>query len=372
MCIKWLKRYCAKTCGGIIFLLLSACVTVTPQENEPETSEIYWPRPPELPRYVWESVIHGVKDIQLNKKDQGKALSFLFPETDEDKPVFIKPVRIAAQGGRIFVTDTMARAIHVFDAGRRRYYQFGFRREGAVDKPLGIALDQKGLIYVADSKKKSIIVYDQLGLWVKLIGDEKTLTNPVAVGVSPTGDRVYALDNGGPSSQAHRMVIFDQEGKQQDAPVGRRGQNDGEFNYPTDISVGTDGRVYVLDSGNFRIQVFDRDGRFLKKWGKIGQGLGQFARPRAIAVDKDNLVYVLDGAFANLQVFNDQGQLLLPIGERSKADGPGTFAAPSGVATDETGRVYVIDQWLKKVEILRKLSETEGQKILDGKPHLQP
>ncbi|MBF0182573.1 MAG: hypothetical protein HQM03_21365 [Magnetococcales bacterium] len=91
------------------------------------------------------------------------------------------------------------------------------------------------------------------------------------------------------------------------------------------------------------------------------------ARPRAIAVDQDNLVYLLDASFANMQVFDDSGQLLLPIGDRNAKDGPGVLASPSGVAVDETGRIYVVDQWLKKVEILRKLTRQEGQDILDGK-----
>lgn len=371
---KLLKRspgiHGAGVYGWIILLFLSACVVTIPQNDKSKPLEFYWPKPPELPRYVWESVIHEIKDIQLGDKDQSDTESLLLPKKSEDKPVFIKPVRIAAQGGRIFVTDTMARAIHVFDAGRKRYYQFGFRREGAVDKPLGITLDQKGMVYVADSKKKSVIVYDQLGMWIKSIGDDKTLSSPVSVGISPAGDRIYVVDNGGASSQMHHVVIFDQEGKQLGTPVGKRGAEDGEFNYPTDIGVGTDGRIYVLDAGNFRVQVFDQDGKFLQKWGKIGRGLGQFARPRAIAVDKDNLVYVLDASFANVQIFNNQGKLLLPIGERSKTDGPGIFTSPSGIATDETGRVYILDQWLKKIEILRKLSVTEGQGVLDGKSPL--
>ncbi len=122
-----------------------------------------------------------------------------------------------------------------------------------------------------------------------------------------------------------------------------------------------------MDTGNFRVQIFDANGGFLSAWGQVGRGLGQMARPRAIAVDQDNLVYLLDASFANMQVFDDSGQLLLPIGDRNAKDGPGVLASPSGVAVDETGRIYVVDQWLKKVEILRKLTRQEGQDILDGK-----
>lgn len=351
-------------CLGMMLLFLFGCVT-TQEEPELSTGEIYWPKPPEMPRYVWESVIHTAKDVDRKNKEDINPFSIL--AADDNKQVFVKPVRIAAQGGRIFITDTMARRIHVFDAPRRRFYQIGFRQEGRVDKPLGIALDKKGMVYVADSKRKEVIVYDQLGMWVKFIGDDKILNNPVAVSVSADGSRIYVVDNGASANNKHQMVIFDPEGQLIGSPIGQRGKEDGEFNFPTDLAVGPDGRVYVLDAGNFRVQVFDPDGQFLYKWGRVGHGLGQLARPRAITVDKDNLVYVLDGSFANLQIFDDKGQLLLPIGERSLKDGPGIFSSPSGVATDDTGRVYIVDQWLKKVEILRKLTPEEGKNILDGK-----
>lgn len=361
---KWLevKRlgYWISVC--VTLLWLGGCVTVPDRDGGTQTARIYWPKPPDMPRYVWESVLHGAQDIEIKKKGERSILDRAL--SSDDQKVFVKPIRVAARAGRIFVTDTMADLVHVFDAPRRRYFQMGVRLEGTLEKPLGIALDHQGMVYVVDSKIKKVVVFDQLGMWIKFIGDPKILTNPVGIGVSPTGDRIYVINNGGPSSAGHYMVIFNGAGEQIGPPIGQLGLEEGEFNRPTDLCVGMDGRVYVLDTGNFRVQIFDREGRFLSKWGKIGQGLGQFARPRSIAVDKDNHVYVLDGLFANLQVFDDQGNLLLPISEKGSQDGPGVFVSPSGVATDETGRIYIVDQFLKKVEILRKLSVDEGQKIL--------
>ncbi|MBF0181937.1 MAG: hypothetical protein HQM03_18115 [Magnetococcales bacterium] len=223
-----------------ICIWLAGCATV-PEENA--SSQVYWPKPPNLPRFAWESVIHAAADVE--RKQQDDANPFL-AASEETQNIFVKPVRIAAQGGRIFVTDTLARRVHVFDAPRQKYYQMGFRREGILEKPLGIALDKKGMVYVADSKRKSIVVYDQLGMWIKFIGDAKTLHHPVGVAVTPDGDRIYVIENGSVGNALHRMVIFNADGQPLGEPIGRRGRQDGEFNLPTDIALGPDGRVYVV------------------------------------------------------------------------------------------------------------------------------
>lgn len=139
---------------------------------------------------------------------------------------------------------------------------------------------------------------------------------------------------------------------------------DAEFNMPTDILVAPNGDLVVLDAGNFRIQILDRDGRFIRQWGEVGDSLGQLARPRGLAMDPDGLIYVSDGFFSNIQVYTPQGRLLLPMGEHSLEVGAGHYALIAGLAVDETSRLYVLDQFFKKIEVIRKLPLSEGQAIL--------
>ena len=68
-------------------------------------------------------------------------------------------------------------------------------------------------------------------------------------------------------------------------------------------AVAADGTLYVLDSGNFRVQAFDREGTFLRAFGKAGVNTGNFARPRGIAVDDEGRIYVSDASFNNFQIF---------------------------------------------------------------------
>jgi DNA-binding beta-propeller fold protein YncE len=119
------------------------------------------------------------------------------------------------------------------------------------------------------------------------------------------------------------------------------------------VAVGKDGRLYVVDGGNFRVQIFDAKGGYLQSFGSVGKQMGNFARPKEIAADAEGNVYVVDSAFGNFQVFNPDGELLLFAGERSERDAPGRYMLPSGIAVDEDGRVYVVDQWFRKVDVFR-------------------
>ena len=127
---------------------------------------------------------------------------------------------------------------------------------------------------------------------------------------------------------------------------GTRGANPGQFQTPKGIAVGADGSVYVLDTGNNRVQKFGDDGRLITSWGQTGQGDGQFTEPWGIAVDGQGNVYVADTWNHRVQKFDANGNFLLKWGSYANASGsaePGKFFGPRGIAVDTEGFVYVAD-----------------------------
>jgi DNA-binding beta-propeller fold protein YncE len=130
---------------------------------------------------------------------------------------------------------------------------------------------------------------------------------------------------------------------------GSYGSDKGQFNSPNGVAVDKDGNVYVADTGNRRIQKFDRYGNWLLMWGSYGSGNGQFEEPYGVAVDKDGNVYVADGNYSQtdglvssrIQKFDSNGTFLLKWG--SYGSGDGQFREPRGVAVDTAGNVYVAD-----------------------------
>jgi DNA-binding beta-propeller fold protein YncE len=288
---------------------------------------------------------------------QGALMRRLITGDDGSRNTFAKPLAVAARQGRVYVTDTEGRRVFVFDLPRRRTFQLGFRREGELKKPAGIAVDRLGLVYVVDSSQRRVVVYDALGLYLRHI-EGADWVHPTAVAVSPGGERVYVVDTGRLDSDHHRVYVHGPEGNHL-GTLGRRGAAPGEFNLPTDAAVAPDGSLWVLDAGNFRVQAFSAEGRFLRQFGSVGSGLGQFARPRGLAVDREGRVYVSDASFCNVQVFQPGGELLLALGSRGQRDAPGRYLLPSKLACDERGYLYVVDQYFHKVEVIRHLNDEE-------------
>lgn len=353
-----------RRCSLVCIALLAAC-SMVPQQNA-SRGPTMWPQPPDQPRFAYETVLRSAADIRVSESAADKLMREMTgASSDADRPVFEKPGAVAARNGNIYVADTATRSIIAFDVPRRRLFRFGLRQPGTLSQPSGLALDERMQVYVADAKRRQLIVYDRLGLFQRTIGGPADLDRPVGVAVSRDGERIYAIDRSDNESSNHRVVMYDKDGNKLKV-IGSRGSGEGQFNVPLQGAVAGDGTLYVLDSGNFRVQAFDRDGKFLRAFGGAGVNPGHLARPRGIALDEEGNVYVSDASFNNFQVFRPDGQLLLAVGKASRESSPGQYGLLSGISVDETGRVYVVDQLFNKVEVIRRLSNAEGEKILQA------
>jgi DNA-binding beta-propeller fold protein YncE len=343
------------------WLPLAACAP-PPAEPVAAPPPVLWPQPPAQPRFAWETSLRSSRDVQADT--DADRLRRLVSGVAEQDVALEKPYGVAAGLGMIYVTDTAEAVVKAFDLPRRRFFRFGFRREGRLQKPLGIAVDGRQRVYVADAVGRRVVVYDRFGLYLRAMGGPDLLAKPTDVAVDTNGSRVYVVDTGGIDSDHHAVVAYDEAGGRL-FEIGGRGSEPGRFNLPVAAAVAADGTLFVLDAGNFRVQAFSPDGRHLRSWGGVGRTFGRFARPKGIAVDGSGVVYVVDAAFGNVQAFDTNGRLLLPFGHLSQEDAPGAYALPTDVATDETGRVYVLDQLFRKIDVIRRLSDAEGRRLMD-------
>lgn len=344
---------------------LSACVVAQKRDIEQvgrAARALVYPEPPDDPRFAFERTIRASTDV-VPEAETSAIKRALTGASDEPVDRLNKPYSVAVNKGKIFVSDSVGRAVKVFDVPGQKYYRVGDEEgEGRIAKPLGIDVDGAGNLYVADASFKKIVVFDNAGKYLRTIGSPKMFDRLSSVTVDQKGERVYVVDIGGVSSDLHRVRVFNARSGEHLFDIGKRGTGPGEFNLPRDVALGKDGRIYVVDGGNFRVQIFDKDAKFIKSFGSVGKQLGNFARPKEIATDPDGNVYVADSAFGNFQIFDPDGQLLMFIGDRSERDIPAGYMLPSGIAVDEDGRIYFVDQWFGRVDVFRPyaLKETDG------------
>lgn len=321
---------------------------------EPLPIQLLWPAPPDEPRFKYEWRLKTVRDLQPVKQEVSLRET-LTGTNSGDQVTFARPGDIASRGGKTYVTDGQNKSVVVFDAPRRRVFQFGKRPPHTLQKPISVAVDSNGLVYVLDKGLKKVMVFDDMGLYLRELGESASLVNPASVAVNREGTRIYVVDRGSIDGDDHRVLVYDEKGTRV-SELGPRGSGDGQFNIPLDVAVDGDGQIYVVDSGNFRIQVFTPDGKFKFAFGKVGNTIGQFSRPRSIAVSPEGNILVTDGVFNNIQIFSPSGEFLMPIGQYEiNQDGPGRYGLIAGLAVDETKRIYVVDQYFNKVEVYRQL-----------------
>jgi sugar lactone lactonase YvrE len=164
---------------------------------------------------------------------------------------------------------------------------------------------------------------------------------PCGVAADGSGN-VYVAD-----TYNNRIQVFDNNGTFVKA-WGQKGTDSGNVAGPWDVAVDGEGCVYVADTYNHRVQKFDVNGVYLGQWGQKGKKEGEFAFLSGIALGPDGAVYTVDAKMNRIQVFDSQGKFLRSWG--SKGRGPGEFVTPMGLTVDESGNVYVADSKMRRVQ----------------------
>jgi DNA-binding beta-propeller fold protein YncE len=350
--MKIFNKTCSKVILGLLqiggALIIAGCAAPPPSKPEPIP---VFPPPPEQARFIYERSLYGSADVE--KEDSSASLRQILTGEMTYAEGLSKPYGVAVYHGRVYVSDAAKHAVAVFDIPGQRFFKIGEDDAGRLASPLGLDVDGKGNLYVVDANTKFIQVYDRDGKHMRSLAGPKWFKRPSGIAVDAAGSRIYVVDTGGVQTDEHKVRVFNAENGEHLLDIGKRGSAPGEFNLPRDVTIGKDDLVYVVDGGNFRVQVFKPDGTFVRVFGTIGRQGGQFSRPKEVGADADGNVYIVDSAFGNFQIFNPEGQLLLAVGSRSERDGMAKYMLPSGIAIDGDGRVYMVDQFFRKVDVYR-------------------
>lgn len=240
-------------------------------------------------------------------------------------------------GKLIYLTDMRNSRMRILEAMTLKLV--GTFGERELLSPHDAVFDKAGRLLVADTGNDRIAIYEVNGAQAKLVGELKGLSGPEGVAVTPDG-RVIVSNTRGATLSVFR------DGKLERS-VGGRGSRDGEFANPHDVEAAADGSVYVVDSGNDRVQVFDAE---LKHRATFGAAL-KLNGPKYLAFDADR-IWLADENNHRVVLLDRAHQLLGVLGTGKRGRSAGEFNKPEAVLA-RAPYVWVIDTYNDRVVLLR-------------------
>jgi DNA-binding beta-propeller fold protein YncE len=236
----------------------------------------------------------------------------------------VTPAGLAYRDGTLYVCDIGAGVVHAWDLGTGATRTIGGSLSAPLKKPVGVCLDDTGRVFIADVERAEVVVCapDGSQIW-RLGAPGDGAWKPVAVAAG--GGRIYAAD-----ALAHRVCVFDSDSEDLLATIGSAGSGDGQFYFPTGVALDAERRLYVSDTFNGRVSVFDDFHAPLHTIGQPGDRYGDLGSPRQLAVSDSGIIAIADPQFAHVHLFNLEGALLMLLG--GPGEGAGRTPLPVGVA----------------------------------------
>jgi DNA-binding beta-propeller fold protein YncE len=227
-----------------------------------------------------------------------------------------------------------------FDAGGRYIRGFG---EGLFDRPHGLRIDAEDNIWATDGGSHIVIKFSPQGRVLMVLGVSgaagewhpykhlRLFAEPNDVAIGPAGE-IYVVQGHGGKGEQH-VLKFDRDGNFIKL-WGKRGAGPGEFDVPHSVALDAQGLVYVADRGNQRIQVFDAEGNFIRESKHPGT-------PCGLHITADGTIYMAHGHAGQILKLDLNGKVLGVAGSQGK--GLGQFGEAHFITLSQRGEIYVAD-----------------------------
>jgi len=357
-----------------------------------DTSKLVWPNPPNIARVRWLNYYAGMKidyTPPANTKKKQSWMDRVAGTKQEDNTDKLKtfpfqllgPYGIAIDSkGLVYVADQKVGAIFIFNTETRDTTLIRNGYEAHFGWINGLAIDDSDRLFVSDGKMHRVLILNPKHEVEGQISEG--LVDPVGLAIDNENRFLYVVDE-----QQDQVIVYDADTLKLLRRIGTAGKKHtlttpGDFGGASNVALDADGNVYVTDTMNNRVEIFDADGKFIGEFGKNGDGPGYFARPKGIAVDCDGHIWVADQYQDRVQVFNREGQLLTYIGD-GHGHYPGQFDALVGIAIDKQNRVFTTEQYPGRMQMFRYVTDAEAgaekarreqelQKAADARRQLSP
>jgi DNA-binding beta-propeller fold protein YncE len=219
---------------------------------------------------------------------------------------------------------------------------------GRFEKPRAIAIDNRpgpyqDRLYIVDMTAR-IQVFDPDGNYLFQWNTPAHKNgNPTGMNFDRSGNLLVA------DTHYYRLLIYAPDGTLQRTIGGTAGHGPGEFGFVTSAVEDRAGNYYISEYGEYdRIQKFTHDGKFLLEWGSHGQEPNQFVRPQSLDIDEQDRIWVADSGNHCIKVFDTSGKMLFMWGKQGEA--PGQLSYPYGLKLDGHGHVLICEYGNSRIQ----------------------
>jgi DNA-binding beta-propeller fold protein YncE len=328
-------------------------------------SNIVWPNPPAIARIRYQAFYSAQRLSQVqtpnNKKQKWMdRLAGTQPVSENGKVLFqlAEPYGLAVDSkNNLYVADQKVGAIFIFNTETRDVDLIKNKTHAHFDRIIGLAMDDNDRLFVSDPGLHHILVFDANHKAEDIITEG--MVEPGGLVIDKENRLLYVAD-----VELDQVLVYDADSFKLLRKIGTTGHKHelttpGDFSKPSAVAVDQDGNLYVCDTLNNRVEIFDADGKFISTFGKAGDGPGYFARPKGVAIDSDGHIWVADGMQDRVQVFSKEAQLLITFGGHGLL--PGQFQGLVGIATDKNNRVFTSEMYPGRVQQFRYVTDAEAE-----------
>jgi DNA-binding beta-propeller fold protein YncE len=331
-------------------------------------SNIVWPNPPAIARIRYQAFYAAEKISQVEAGSHTKKAKWMDrlagtqPATENTKVLFqlAEPYGIAVDSkNNLYVADQKVGAIFIFNTETRDVELIRNKTHAHFVRIIGLAMDDNDRLFVSDPGLRHVLAFDAAHKAEEVITEG--LVSPGSLAIDRENRLLYVSD-----VELDQVLVYDADTLKLKRKIGTTGHNHeltspGDFAKPTGLAVDQEGNLYVADTLNNRIEIFDADGKFVSAFGKSGDGPGYFARPKGVAIDGDGHIWVADGMQDRVQVFNQEAQLLISFGGHGML--PGQFQGLVGIAVDKNNRVFTSEIYPGRVQQFRYVTDAEAERL---------
>ena len=331
-------------------------------------SNIVWPNPPAVARIRYQAFYAAEKISQVEAENSTKKAKWMdrlagtATGSESTKVLFqlVEPYGVAVDSkNNLYVADQKVGAIFVFNTETREVELIKNKAHAHFNRIIGLAMDDGDRLFVSDPGLRHILIFNAKHEAEDMISDG--IVSPGGLAIDRENRQLYVAD-----VELDQVLVYDADTLKLKRKMGTTGHNHelttpGDFAKPSGLAVDQEGDLYVADTLNNRIEVFDADGKFVRTFGKSGDGPGYFARPKGVAIDGDGHIWVADGVQDRVQVFNQENQLLIAFGGHGML--PGQFQGIVSIAIDKNNRVFTSEIFPGRVQQFRYVSDSEAEQI---------